>query len=90
VKLEFYCISIFKYAEGCSATGWRRLDESGSGFGQVVGYCESSNQHWGSAKCGVYLTRLEITKLYKSLLRGFIYHVPVVQIRFILFILLRV
>jgi len=37
--------------------GWegQRLDQTGSGYGQVVGTCEHSNKPSGSIKCGIFL-----------------------------------
>jgi hypothetical protein len=36
------------------------LDRSGSGYGQVAGFCERGNKPSGSMKCGEFLDKLRI------------------------------
>jgi hypothetical protein len=36
----------------------RRLDRSGSGYGQVVGSCKHGDEPSGSIKCGEFLEKL--------------------------------
>jgi hypothetical protein len=46
---------IFERLDGGGGHG---LDQSGSGQGQVAGFCECGNEPSGFVKCGVFLEKL--------------------------------
>jgi len=48
--------------------GERRVDSSGSGYGQVVGFCDNGNETSGPIKCRELLDQLSFS--CKSLLHG--------------------